>query len=157
MADPTGQIMFDVTGKGPGRGAYVVPTAAALEKALKKGGLARKLGAKVPETLYADVCHALKQRALQDLSLARKAGVLIAGLPALRQARGQIAAVVLATDAGKDTQSRLHGWDVPLYTIFSREELETSLRLMNIAVCGLTNAHFSATLQRIEALQTKEN
>lgn len=157
MAGPEGTVLFDVTGKGPGRGAYVVPAAAALTKAIKKGGLTRKLGAKVPETLYADVCAALRQHGLQQLSLARKAGGLAVGLPALKEARQQLVAVILAHDAGQDVQSRVQSWDIPVYTCYGRAQLEESLRQPNIAVCGLTNANFSGTLRRIEALQTKEN
>ena len=40
---PTGTVVVDAAGSAPGRGAYVHRTAACVEAALRRGGLARSL------------------------------------------------------------------------------------------------------------------
>ncbi len=54
VASPTGDIGIDRTGKAAGRGAYICPTAACLEKAVAAHGLERSLQRAVsPETYRA--------------------------------------------------------------------------------------------------------
>ncbi len=49
---PEGEISLDFRGKVPGRGAYVCPSSACLEKAIKTRALERALGQKIPDELY---------------------------------------------------------------------------------------------------------
>ena len=46
-----GEPELDMTGKLPGRGAYICPSEECVEKALKKGSLARALRRQLPESL----------------------------------------------------------------------------------------------------------
>ena len=51
---PSGQVSLDESGRSPGRGAYLCPQTACLEKAIKKGGLAKSLHTSLsPEQLEA--------------------------------------------------------------------------------------------------------
>lgn len=50
---PEGSFAADRTGRMNGRGAYICPSAACLEKAKKSGGLERSFRMKVPEEIYA--------------------------------------------------------------------------------------------------------
>jgi len=52
VAAPTGEIGIDRTGKAAGRGAYICPTAACLEKAYTAHGLERSLKQKVSPDIY---------------------------------------------------------------------------------------------------------
>ena len=47
-----GTVSLDLTGKKPGRGAYVCPSAACLAKARKAGRIARALEVSIPEEIY---------------------------------------------------------------------------------------------------------
>lgn len=46
---PEGEIVYDPTGKRNGRGVYICKNAACLERATKKGGIARSLHMQIPE------------------------------------------------------------------------------------------------------------
>ncbi len=61
---PDGQVQLDVTGKVSGRGAYVDPNTACLDKAIKQKQLDRALEAKLDET----VIEALK-KAMNEFEL----------------------------------------------------------------------------------------
>ncbi len=43
-----GEVRFDITGAGDGRGAYLCRSMGCLDRALKKGGFARALKCEVP-------------------------------------------------------------------------------------------------------------
>ena len=47
-----GTVSLDLTGKKPGRGAYVCPSAACLATARKAGRIARALEVSIPEEIY---------------------------------------------------------------------------------------------------------
>ena len=52
VKSPQGEVSLDFTGKKPGRGAYVCPSAACLAKARKAGRIARALEVSIPEEIY---------------------------------------------------------------------------------------------------------
>ena len=49
---PTGEISVDLTGKKPGRGAYICPDPACLAKARKKKALERGFELVIPDEVY---------------------------------------------------------------------------------------------------------
>ena len=52
VRSPEGVISLDFHGKAPGRGAYLCPNPACLEKAKKSRALSRAFDAQIPDTLY---------------------------------------------------------------------------------------------------------
>ena len=52
VRSPEGEFSVDVTGKLPGRGAYICPRAECLEMAQKSRGLERSFKGKVPQEVY---------------------------------------------------------------------------------------------------------
>ncbi|MGX8698492.1 MAG: RNase P modulator RnpM [bacterium] len=52
VRSPAGEVSIDLTGKKNGRGAYVCPSAACLQKAIRSRALSRALEAPIPEELY---------------------------------------------------------------------------------------------------------
>ncbi len=59
---PDGVISLDLTGKKPGRGAYICRDAACLKKAQKSGRISKNLSCAVPEEIY----EKLKEELLAD-------------------------------------------------------------------------------------------
>ena len=49
---PDGGISVDFRGKAPGRGAYVCPSAACLQRAIKSRALERGFETKIPQEIY---------------------------------------------------------------------------------------------------------
>lgn len=58
-----GTFSLDFTGKAPGRGAYICPNAACLEKAQKSKGLERSFKGAVPKEVYESLREELEARA----------------------------------------------------------------------------------------------
>lgn len=57
---PEGTIRLDRTGRGQGRGVYLCPDPACLEKAKKRHALSRSLGVSVPASVYEELEQALR-------------------------------------------------------------------------------------------------
>lgn len=103
---PSGEIVPDLRGDLPGRGAWLTPTRAALLMAVRKGSFPRafKAPARLPEGVDAETFAdrletALKASALQKLGLARRAGSLVIGHDRVRQAKGRPLAYLTPADA----------------------------------------------------------
>jgi predicted RNA-binding protein YlxR (DUF448 family) len=81
VVGPDGAVVPDVAGKLPGRGMWVSARRDALATAMKKNLFSRaaKQQVAVPPTLVADVEARLLERLCDRLSLARKAGLAVAG------------------------------------------------------------------------------
>jgi predicted RNA-binding protein YlxR (DUF448 family) len=81
VADPEGRIVPDLRAVLPGRGVWVTATAALVAEARNRKLFARGLKAKVEADadLEAKVAHLLRRQALSSLSLANKAGLVVAG------------------------------------------------------------------------------
>ena len=60
---PEGSVMLDRTGKAAGRGAYVCPSSACLEKARKAKTLERTLEAQIEPAVYEQLAKELDARA----------------------------------------------------------------------------------------------
>ena len=63
VRSPQGEISLDLTGKKPGRGAYLCPDPACLAKARKAKRLERAFDAAVPPEVYEALTAALTQAA----------------------------------------------------------------------------------------------
>jgi uncharacterized protein len=57
---PEGSIELDLTGRMPGRGAYLHAAAECVEAARKRRALERALGASVPPAVWAQVSNSLR-------------------------------------------------------------------------------------------------
>lgn len=62
VRQPSGQVMLDRTGKAAGRGAYVCPDSACLERARKSKVLERTLEAAIEPEVYEQLAKELDAR-----------------------------------------------------------------------------------------------
>lgn len=120
-ADPEGMLRFvlspdsavvpDLKRKLPGRGGWLLLSRAVVEGAIKKKVFAKgfKQQVKVDESLSQTIESLLHKAALENLGLANKAGALILGFEAVRQALEEkdIAALVHAHEAASDGREKL--------------------------------------------------
>ena len=108
---PDGEVVFDLKGSLPGRGAWVKPARAALEEAMRRRAFSRafRAPAKVPDDLPERVIAQLKEAAIATLSLARKAGEAVAGFEKVREAlrHGEVAALIAAIDGAHDGRRKV--------------------------------------------------
>ena len=52
VRSPEGEVSLDLTGKKPGRGAYICPNPECLKKARKTRRISRSLKCEIPEEVY---------------------------------------------------------------------------------------------------------
>ena len=60
VRSPEGEVSLDLTGKKPGRGAYICRDIECLKKARKTKRLARVLECEIPEAVYAEMEETLQ-------------------------------------------------------------------------------------------------
>lgn len=108
---PDGTVVPDLATRLPGRGVWVTCARSAVAKAVKTQAFSRgfKLPAKAPPDLPDLVERLLLKRVLDALSLANKAGLLVAGHAKVEAAiaSGQPVALIQAGDASPDGAVRL--------------------------------------------------
>lgn len=111
VRDPEGRVVPDLKAVLPGRGAWVTAESATVAEAVKRKAFPRafKGEAKVDSDLATQVETLLLARAVEGLSLANKAGAVIAGAGQVEEAarKGHILAVLHAREASRPESSKL--------------------------------------------------
>ncbi|WP_193143347.1 MULTISPECIES: RNA-binding protein [unclassified Meridianimarinicoccus] len=108
---PEDRIYPDLAGKLPGRGIWVTADHEVLDKAVKKKAFARaaRQAVNVPRDLVEQVEAGLTQRLVGTLSLARKAGLAVAGYEKTKSflVSGQAIALLQASDGSVRGKTKL--------------------------------------------------
>lgn len=108
---PDGTLVADLSGKLPGRGLWLTPSRAALERACARNLFAKaaRAAVTVPDGLAAKVTAALQRRCLELIGLARRSGLVAAGFEKCkaRLASGEAGLLLQASDAADDGRDRL--------------------------------------------------
>jgi predicted RNA-binding protein YlxR (DUF448 family) len=108
---PDGSIVPDLARRLPGRGVWIEAWRQQVEAAVRGRVFARSLRQPVvvAEDLPDQVERLMARRLAEAISLARKAGLLVAGFAKVDEllARGQAVLLIHAADAGKDGAARL--------------------------------------------------
>ena len=165
---PDGSVVPDIRRKLPGRGVWTSLSADAVRRAAAKGAFARafRMRADARPDL-ADAVDALLERdALQALSMAMKAGLVVAGAFKVDSAieEGRVAALIQASDGAADgaakreqvLNSRLGeaAGAVGRINLFSSSQLDLALGKANVIHAALkSGAATSAFLARAERLR----
>ncbi|MEM7169218.1 MAG: RNA-binding protein [Pseudomonadota bacterium] len=137
VAGPDGDVVPDFAGELPGRGLWITPRRDALQRACAKNLFSRaaRMSLRIPDDLIERVEGLAKKRGLSDLSLARRAGQLVAGFEKVkgRLAAGQVAVLCQAIDGAVESREKL--WrlaktksaDCHLVEVFTAEEMGKAL------------------------------
>lgn len=133
VLDPDHRVVPDLEERLPGRGMWLSADRDVVNRAVAGKLFAR--AARTPATAEADLAETvermLARRALECVSLARRAGQLVAGFDQVRAwlRASQAAVLVAAADGAADGRAKLRRLapDLPLITAFSRSELGACL------------------------------
>jgi uncharacterized protein len=110
---PDGEVVPDTDAKAEGRGVWISLGEKFVSEAVRKKAFERSLKEKVKlaEDLPALTRQRLTERFVSALQMARKAGQLVTGAQKVREAidRGEVAALITATDAAADGRQKLFG------------------------------------------------
>jgi hypothetical protein len=165
---PDGSVVPDIRRKLPGRGVWTRLSFDAVSRAAAKQAFSRAFRAKAeaPAALAETVGALLERDALQSLSIANKAGLVLAGAFKVDSAieAGGVVALIQASDGGADgAAKRLHALRAKLgpeanaivrVNIFSSRQLDLALGRANVVHAALKpGAASSAFLARAERLR----
>jgi uncharacterized protein len=143
VVGPDGTLVADVKRKLPGRGVWVTATRAAVVEAIKRGAFKRSLkdNIRIPTDLPDRVEALLARSALDALSIAHKAGRVVAGFERVERAiaADDLAALIHAVDAAPDGVRKLAAAQV-------RSNVGKTLRLSSPANAGDANTAASRTI-----------
>ncbi len=146
---PDGEVVADLRHRLPGRGAWVTATAVHVATAEKKRLFARAFHGQATVTpgLAERVEELLVAAAVSALSLARKAGTLVAGFGKVEAALGRdrIVALIHAEEAGSDGLARLAAaarrragmGPPPVVRAFTSSELDLAFGRTNVIHAAL--------------------
>ncbi len=150
VLSPQAQVVPDIKGDLPGRGVWLTATRSAIEEAVRRRAFQRgfKKQVNVRPDLAGQVEELFKRSALERLSIANKAGLLVAGFGKAEDAikRGELIALLHANTAAKDGQAKLDrrfaavssGKDhIPLKNCFTSEEISLAAGSANVIHAGL--------------------
>lgn len=155
VAGPDGLVHLDLTGKLPGRGAYVTPTPECLQEAIKRKALSRALEAQTPPDLLAQVIQLYQHRLTGLLGLLLKGGQLVTGADLVAEAlhKGHIEGVVYACDIAAGSLAKLQqqarAADVPCLPGCEKSALSIALNKENCAIVAVRKPHFAGNLRRV--------
>lgn len=156
VVGPENRVVPDLAGKLPGRGMWVLAHRDTVEQAVKKQAFSRAAKQKViaEATLPEKVGELLNHRAVQAVSMARKAGEMVSGFEKIRQAldSGTVIALIHAQDAGVDGIRKLRAdKDIPVFML-SRDvmaRIATRENVAHMALCkGRASGQCLKDLQR---------
>jgi predicted RNA-binding protein YlxR (DUF448 family) len=149
VVGPDGAIVPDIRAKLPGRGVWVSARAEFVEEAVRRQAFSRGLKAsvKADKTLPAEVDALLERDCLQSLSLANKAGAVVAGFTKVETEinGGKVALLLHAKDAGTEGTRKLvqalrrkFGADCPPgINLFASSQLDLALGRSNVIHAAL--------------------
>jgi uncharacterized protein len=166
--DPVGSVVPDLRRKLPGRGAWTRLSFATVNRAAAKQAFSRafRTKAQAPAGLAETVDSLLERDVLQALSLANKAGLVVAGAFKVDEAieDGHVAVLIQASDGGADgaakrakaLRARLGeaADGVPRVDCFTSGQLDLALGKANVIHAALKDgAAALAFLARAERLR----
>jgi hypothetical protein len=167
VAAPDGTVVPDLQGRLPGRGAWVVCSKAAVAAAVRRKAFGRALEQAVtaPWDLADQVERLLVKRAMEALSLANKAGLVVTGFTKVEVeiGRGAVAALLHGSDAAEggglklerrlEGASRAAGSPIGVCNQLTVEQLSLALGRANVVhACLSTGGATAMFLAEVERL-----
>ncbi|KAA5601950.1 RNA-binding protein [Blastochloris sulfoviridis] len=179
VVGPDGAVVPDLAARLPGRGAWTSLSRAAVATAVKRRAFARAFRREVTvdPALADQVDQLLERAALEALSLANKAGAVVAGFTRVEAAiaAGDVAALIHAREAADDGVARLdralraslsgygpgnapNGGELPILRLFTVEQLSLALGRPNVihaaVLAGAASSGFLARTTRLDRYRT---
>ena len=116
VCGPTGQVLPDIHGKLPGRGAYLCPLRSCAEQAFKsmrwREAFRREVTLVPIDELVRAMASVMEERALGCIRIARKAGRVVSGYTQVSRAlmSQPVACLLVAADTARERWHEYQGW-----------------------------------------------
>ncbi|MBE6453689.1 MAG: DUF448 domain-containing protein [Alphaproteobacteria bacterium] len=150
---PDNTVVPDFKKKLPGKGFYTLNSRSVLLKAINNNLFAKasKSNAKVSLCLIEQVEHILNKQALDIVSLARKAGILILGMDKVKEAikKGNVAFLHEAINAGEDGHNKILtiAKNIEIFNLFKIEELDKELARENTVHLAFVKSNMAQSVR----------
>jgi len=158
VAGPDGAVVPDLKRRLPGRGVWVTARRRVVEEAVRRRVFGRglKCEIKAPADLPEVLDSLLERSALDALSMAHKAGLVVLGFAKVEAAvaRGPVIALLRARDAGADAGRKLAAalrrradgrTDGKIVEAFTSAQLDLALGRLNVVHAALLTGRASET------------
>jgi predicted RNA-binding protein YlxR (DUF448 family)/ribosomal protein L30E len=152
VVGPGNEVIPDIQAQLPGRGIWLSAKRHMVDAACKKNlfSKAAKESVRLPDELSAQIDRLMRQRCLNLLGLARRAGEVVAGFEKATAClrRGEGAAILAANDASVAGKKKVSGLAPGLVRLeaFSGEELGVALGRSNTVHVVLTRGQLAVRL-----------
>jgi predicted RNA-binding protein YlxR (DUF448 family) len=116
VCGPSGQVLLDIHGKLPGRGAYLCAQRHCAAQALKRARLQEAFRREVTlpsiDELVRAMASVMAERALGCIRIARKAGRVVSGYTQVSRALMDepVACLLVAEDTARERRREYEGW-----------------------------------------------
>ncbi len=155
---PDGSVVPDLKRRLPGRGVWITARRHLVEEAVRRRIFGRgfKADVKVSAELADELDRLLERSALNALSIAHKAGLVILGFAKVEAAvaTAPLVALIRARDAGQESGRRLatalrrcgeHGAEAKIVEVFPSAQLDLALGRLNVVHAALLAGRASET------------
>jgi predicted RNA-binding protein YlxR (DUF448 family)/ribosomal protein L30E len=153
---PSGQLLLDVHGKLPARGAYLCPQRHCVEQAVNRARLREAFRQEVTpphvdELVRAMAC-VMEARALTCIRMARKAGRVVSGYTQVSRAlrHEPVSCLLIAEDTAPERRREYEAWcakrQIPVYSCLPKVRLGELAGRNESSALGILDAGLSARL-----------
>jgi predicted RNA-binding protein YlxR (DUF448 family)/ribosomal protein L7Ae-like RNA K-turn-binding protein len=154
---PEGGVVFDITGRLPGRGAWLCPDRKCLTAAMKSRKLSwtyhKETKAPSVEEALADLAGLLRRRALSLVGIAARSGALVSGHDAVAEAleRREAHLLLLAADLADRTRDDLakRAGEAPRFVLGTMEELGKAMGHPDRGTAAITNPSLAGSITEL--------
>lgn len=150
---PDNTVVPDFKKRLNGKGIYVKNSKKTLEKAITSNLFAKALkkNAKATSELVEQVEFLLLKQALNSISLARKAGVMVSGMDKVKEAlkKNNVAFLLEAVDAGADGHNKIMSLakNIEVFNLFKIEELDKELAKENTVHLAFIKGNMASSVR----------
>jgi len=158
VVGPDGSVVPDLKHRLPGRGVWITARRHLVEEAVRRRlfGRSFKADVTVSAELAEELDRLLERSALNALSIAYKAGLVILGFAKVEAAvaTAPLVALIRARDAGEESGRRLatalrrhadHGAEAKIVEVFPSAQLDLALGRLNVVHAALLAGRASET------------
>jgi uncharacterized protein len=156
VCGPRGELLLDVYGKLPCRGAYLCAQHQCAEQAIKSARLRQAFRREVTpcavEELLRAMAHVVEERVLTYIRMARKAGRLVSGHTQVSRAlmHERVACLLIAEDTARERRHEYEAWcakrQIPCHSFRTKVQLGELAGRDESSALGVLDIHLGARL-----------
>lgn len=159
VLDEQGQVWFDCFEKASSSVYFYIPAQKEFLLKFLAMNTYEDFSWKTQDDFDSDVLNAIEKSFFQAISIAKKSGLLVIGLPKIQDyiEKRPIKGIILTDEAGKDVSKRVHSWQSMICHGVNRLQLEKALGLPNVSVVAVRDRRDAKKLlniyKKLEALK----